>query len=84
MKYSNEISKAYNAPFPDSKFKSGVAQWPLLVPLMADDPVAYHMFEVEKFLITWKKPTLGTIHKLRKQTRGEGGGQMPMLLHKLM
>ena len=59
MKYSNEISKAYNAPFPDSNFKAGVAQWPLLVPLMADDPVAYHMFEVEKFLITWKKPTLG-------------------------
>ena len=25
---------------------------------MVDDPVAYHMIEVEKFLPTWKKPAL--------------------------
>ena len=25
---------------------------------MADDPVAYHMNEVEAFLPTWKKPAL--------------------------
>ena len=30
-----------------------------------------------------QKPQQGTIHKLRRQARGEGVSQMSMLLHKL-
>ena len=36
----------------------GVAQWPLLVPLFIDDPVAHHMTQATDFLSTCKKPAL--------------------------
>ena len=57
-RFPDEIANAYNAPFPASKFKGGVAKWPLLVPLFVDAPVAHHMIEAREFLSTWKNPAL--------------------------
>jgi len=81
MKYPASISKAYNAPFPNSNYKAGVAQWPLLVPLMADDPVAYHMNEVETFLPTWKKPALIMFGDGDPITRGQDKVFLKLIPH---
>ena len=41
---------------------------------MADDPVAYHMNEVETFLPTWKKPALIMFGDRDPITRGQDKG----------
>ena len=41
---------------------------------MADDPVAYHMNEVETFLPTWKKPALIMFGDSDPITRGQDKG----------
>ena len=41
---------------------------------MADDPVAYHMNEVEAFLPTWKKPALIMFGDGDPITRGQDKG----------
>ena len=41
---------------------------------MADDPVAYHMNEVETFLPTWKKPALIMFGDGDPITRGQDKG----------
>ncbi|RIL06077.1 MAG: haloalkane dehalogenase [Proteobacteria bacterium] len=35
-----EVVAAYDAPFPDESYKAGARQFPLLVPIAADDPAA--------------------------------------------
>ncbi len=35
-----EVVAAYDAPFPDERFKAGARQFPLLVPISPDDPAA--------------------------------------------
>mgnify|MGYP000972665799 CR=1 FL=1 len=35
-----EVIAAYNAPFPDDRYKAGARQFPLLVPITPDDPAA--------------------------------------------
>ena len=35
-----EVEAAYDAPFPDDRYKAGARQFPLLVPTSADDPAA--------------------------------------------
>ena len=42
--------------------------------MMADDPVAYHMNEVETFLPTWKKPALIMFGDGDPITRGQDKG----------
>ena len=37
---SHEVIDAYNAPFPDDSYKVGARQFPMLVPISADDPAA--------------------------------------------
>jgi haloalkane dehalogenase len=37
---SEEVKAAYNAPYPDERYKSGARQFPLLVPTNANDPAA--------------------------------------------
>jgi haloalkane dehalogenase len=55
---SAEIISAYEAPFPDSTYKSGAAMWPLLVPISPDDPGASEMKSAREALRKWDKPTL--------------------------
>ena len=57
-KFPADVAEAYNAPFPSSLYKGGVAKWPLLVPLFRDDPVAKHMIEAQRYLAGCNKPAL--------------------------
>lgn len=53
-----EVIAAYEAPFPDEKYKAGAAVWPLLVPLKPDDPGAAEMRQARRVLGGWEKPAL--------------------------
>jgi haloalkane dehalogenase len=55
---SEEVIKAYDAPFPDESYKEGARQFPVLVPFDYDDPECAHNREVWKELIQWEIPTL--------------------------
>ena len=53
-----EVIVAYEAPFPDASYKAGAAVWPLLVPILPDDPGAAEMRQVREVLSKWNKPAL--------------------------
>ena len=54
----DEVVAAYDAPFPTPESKAGVAEFPLLVPLSEDDPVASRSREIAEALSEWQKPVL--------------------------
>ncbi|MEZ4515802.1 MAG: haloalkane dehalogenase [Chloroflexota bacterium] len=53
-----DVIAAYEAPFPDERYKAGVAALPLLVPLTGDDPGATEMKAARAVLCRWEKPAL--------------------------
>ena len=53
-----EVVAAYEAPFPTPESKAGAAQFPLLIPMSEDDPVASRSREVAEVLSGWQKPAL--------------------------
>jgi haloalkane dehalogenase len=53
-----EVLAAYEAPFPTPESKAGAQQFPLLVPLSADDQGASEMAAVQEALGDWRKPAL--------------------------
>jgi haloalkane dehalogenase len=53
-----EVQAAYDAPFPDARYKAGVAAFPLLVPLKPNDPGAEDIRRARKALMRWEKPAL--------------------------
>lgn len=53
-----EVIAAYEAPFPDVRFKVGARQFPLIVPLGPDDPGAGAMARVKELLGRWTDPAL--------------------------
>jgi haloalkane dehalogenase len=55
---SDEVLRAYEAPWPDARSKAGVAQFPLLVPTRESDPGVKEMNAVRTRLAGWKKPAL--------------------------
>ena len=55
---SDEVVAAYNAPFPDERFKEGARQFPLLVPTSPDDPAAPANRAAWDVLQEWDKPFL--------------------------
>jgi haloalkane dehalogenase len=57
-KITREIVAAYEAPFPDVKYKAGAAVWPLLVPINPDDPASAEMRHAREVLSGWNKPAL--------------------------
>ncbi len=57
-KIKPEVIAAYDAPFPDVSYKAGAAVWPLLVPILPDDPGASEMRQARKALSKWDKPAL--------------------------
>lgn len=55
---SPEVVAGYEAPFPDERYKAGVAALPLLVPLSPGDPGAAEMRAARDVLSRWGKPAL--------------------------
>ena len=55
---SEEVYKAYNAPFPSEEYKTGARIFPMLVPVDMDDPEAIKNQEAWQKLQNWKKPFL--------------------------
>jgi haloalkane dehalogenase len=53
-----DVIAAYEAPWPTPESKGGVASFPLLVPLAADDPGADKMTATGDALLEWDKPVL--------------------------
>jgi haloalkane dehalogenase len=55
---TKEVVAAYEAPFPDVKYKAGAAVWPLLVPISPDNPASPEMRHAREVLSGWDKPAL--------------------------
>src|SRR5712691_7341430 len=55
---SPEIVAAYDAPFPDDRYKAGARQFPLLVPTSPDDPSSEANRKAWQVLMRWEKPFL--------------------------
>jgi haloalkane dehalogenase len=55
---SQAVIDAYNAPFPEEKYKEGARQFPLLVPITPDDPAAEKNRAAWSVLGQWQKPFL--------------------------
>ncbi|MHA2064216.1 MAG: haloalkane dehalogenase [Candidatus Thorarchaeota archaeon] len=53
-----EVLAAYDAPFPDKRYKAGMQIFPLLVPITPDMQGATEMKEARKRLADWNKPAL--------------------------
>ena len=52
------IVAAYDAPFPDERFKAGARQFPALVPISLDDPASRPNAEAWERLSRYEKPFL--------------------------
>jgi len=55
---SSAVIAAYNAPYPEEKYKEGARQFPLLVPITPDDDASAKNRAAWKVLSQWKKPFL--------------------------
>jgi haloalkane dehalogenase len=55
---SPEVIAAYNAPYPEEKYKEGARQFPLLVPTTTDDPESKNNMAAWQVLCQWQKPFL--------------------------
>ena len=53
-----DVIAAYNAPFPDDRYKAGARQFPILVPISPDDPATVPNRKAWEGLFAWKKPFL--------------------------
>jgi haloalkane dehalogenase len=52
------VVAAYDAPFPEERYKAGARQFPLLVPASPDDPAAEPNRAAWRVLEGWEKPFL--------------------------
>jgi haloalkane dehalogenase len=55
---SEAVIAAYDAPFPDERYKAGARQFPLLVPTAPDDPAAPANRRAWEVFSRWEKPFL--------------------------
>ena len=79
------VIDAYDAPYPDERYKEGARQFPLLVPITPDDPASEKNRAAWQVLGQWQKPFLTAfsdsdpitaggdklMHKLIPGTRGQ-------------
>jgi haloalkane dehalogenase len=68
-----EIIAAYDAPFPDDRYKAGARQFPALVPTSPDDPAAGPNRKAWEALHRWHKPFLTAFSDMDPITRGADG-----------
>jgi haloalkane dehalogenase len=61
---------AYDAPFPDDRYKAGARQFPTLVPAEPDDPAAPANRAAWQVLAAWDKPFVCAFGALDPITRG--------------
>jgi haloalkane dehalogenase len=65
-----EVEAAYDAPFPDDRYKAGARQFPTLVPVTPDDPAAPANRTAWEKLSTWTKPWLTAFSDQDPVTKG--------------
>jgi haloalkane dehalogenase len=53
-----DVIAAYNAPFPEDRYKAGPRQFPLLVPTEPNDPASEANRKAWQVLQRWEKPLL--------------------------
>jgi haloalkane dehalogenase len=64
------VAAAYNAPFPDDRYKAGARIFPSLVPITADDPAAPANRKAWEVLSDFDKPFLTAFSDGDPITRG--------------
>lgn len=67
---SKDERRAYDAPFPDKKYKAGTRAFPALVPTTPDNPASAANKAAWKVLEQWQKPFLTTFSNGDPITRG--------------
>ncbi len=67
---SDAAVKAYDAPFPSSKYKAGARAFPMLVPTRPDNPASEANRAAWKTFAHWEKPFLTTFSNKDPITRG--------------
>jgi len=68
-----EVVAAYDAPFPDDRYKAGARQFPVLVPISPDDPASAPNRKAWEVLRRWRKPFLTAFSDSDPITHGADG-----------